>query len=484
MSHSHDHHHHHHAGEEPRAEDVAPDAAGQSLADALRASFRILKAIMFLLIVVFLCSGITTVRNSEEALVFRFGRLRLNPADGKPYGPGLLTAFPYPIDERIRVPTRQRTTRTIWAHWFNMRDEDRGKPLGELAGMYSAGLDPAKDGALLTADHGLVHVKWTLTYRIDDLARYVRTVADGVEGEQDALVTVLLENAAIKVVSTYTAEEVTRSKTAAVAREVMTEVNAALDRLDTGIRVESLEPEPTVPLSTLSAFSEVTKAENEKGSRIQEANKQANELLAQTTGGAQEYLAGVLDLRDAALRVGDAEKVAKLEAALGRTFDDDASHTSPGQIHASLPAAALADLRDALSRWTAARHEGRKADADALAARIDHDPGIRVSGEAGSRISAARSFYTRAVQGIEGDVANYQAHLVEYQRNPALLVNRLWEQTKQKLLTQAGVTKIGIPRGAKEVRIIVGPDPRQKELDEIEKLKKEVAEKGKTIAPG
>jgi len=149
-----------------------------------------------------------------------------------------------------------------------------------------------------------------------------------------------------------------------------------------------------------------------------------------------------------------------------------------------LPAAALADLRDTLTRWTVARREGRTADMDTLAARLDHDPGIRVSGEAGSRISAARSFYTRAVQGIEGDVANYQAHLVEYQRNPALLVNRLWEQTKQKLLTQAGVTKIGIPRGAKEVRIIVGPDPRQKELDEIEKLKKEVAEKGKTIAPG
>ena len=45
------------------------DAAGKSLADALRLSFTILKVIMVVLVILFLTSGIFRVQEDENALV-------------------------------------------------------------------------------------------------------------------------------------------------------------------------------------------------------------------------------------------------------------------------------------------------------------------------------------------------------------------------------------------------------------------------------
>jgi len=235
-----------------------------------------------------------------------------------------------------------------------------------------------------------------------------------------------LESAAIRVVAGYSAAEVDRTKTAEMAARVRSEVNAGLDRLGAGIRVESLEPETTVPMDTLDAFAEVTRKENEKSTRIQEARKQANEILTSTAGDAHEYL------------------IEKIEALK--------------QARAAGDASAVADLQ----------------------AEVDEALELRASGQAGSMISQAKAYYTKAVQKIEGDVQGYRAVLDEYSRSPKLLINRLWQETLERLLTADGVTKIVIPPGVKEFRIMIAPDPRQRELDEIEKLRKEKDKTGGT----
>ncbi|HRX85889.1 MAG TPA: hypothetical protein P5572_12800, partial [Phycisphaerae bacterium] len=75
MAHNHDHHHHHHHHHHQGDEtpDVPLDAASESLASALRASFRILKLIMFVLVVLFCFSGVKCIDENEQAVVVRFG---------------------------------------------------------------------------------------------------------------------------------------------------------------------------------------------------------------------------------------------------------------------------------------------------------------------------------------------------------------------------------------------------------------------------
>ena len=69
------------------------DAANQSLSDALRASFRILKGIMMVLVLRYLFSNVRRIESHEQALLLRLGRL--SPTV---YGAGVVWAFPFPID--------------------------------------------------------------------------------------------------------------------------------------------------------------------------------------------------------------------------------------------------------------------------------------------------------------------------------------------------------------------------------------------------
>ena len=54
------------------------DAAQQSLGDALRTSFKILKLAIIVLVILFLASGAFVVEQNEQAIVWRLGK----PAGG------------------------------------------------------------------------------------------------------------------------------------------------------------------------------------------------------------------------------------------------------------------------------------------------------------------------------------------------------------------------------------------------------------------
>ena len=100
----------------PTVEERPLDAAGQSLADALRASFKILKGIMMVLVVLYLFSNAQCVQPHEQALVLRLGRLLPSVKD-----PGLVWAFPYPLDEIVPLPTNKINETLIDSHTFRRR---------------------------------------------------------------------------------------------------------------------------------------------------------------------------------------------------------------------------------------------------------------------------------------------------------------------------------------------------------------------------
>ena len=200
MAHNHDHHHHHHHHhhhEHDDALDVPLDAANESLANALRASFRILKLIMFVLVAMYCFSGVQCIDENEEAVVVRFGKLLPEVR-----GSGLSLAFPYPIDETIVIPTK-RDNRLLVKHWPQLSPEQEAEPLNRVRG--GGGLNPAIDGALLTADKGMVHMQWSLLYRITDLQQYVRYVADDQSLKLDDLITSIVDKVAIHTVAEYSA---------------------------------------------------------------------------------------------------------------------------------------------------------------------------------------------------------------------------------------------------------------------------------------
>src|ERR1019366_2859608 len=114
MSNTHDHPHSH-----PDPEPVIPpaelaavpleDAGAQALDEVLRSSFKVVKILMILLVLVFIGSGMFTVNPNEIAVVLRFGK-PVGLAREQLLKPGLHFALPYPIDEIVRLPIGQSIT--------------------------------------------------------------------------------------------------------------------------------------------------------------------------------------------------------------------------------------------------------------------------------------------------------------------------------------------------------------------------------------
>ncbi len=408
-----------HSHRDPAVTEAPLDAANQSLADALRASFRILKGIMLVLVVLYLISNVRRVDSHEEALVLRLGTLRPHV-----YQAGLVWAFPFPIDEIVPLPTKKSNDLIVESHTFKRRPEEIGKPLSFIS-RGSRGLNPALDGALLTADAGLVHVTWKVTYKIDDVRSYVSNfVSDKLEAAEDLLRT-QIETVGIHVAAGMTAEEIVRTRVDYVQTEMVHRVNERLAALDSGLVVTRIEMyEPTPPIPVRGAFDNTQRAENAKQSRIHAAEQGRTKTLNEAAGAVHEELVALLD---------DIERIERMNP-------DGATGTS---------AKVLTELR----------------------AELDDMLEDRVEGRAGRMMKDAGSYLSVVVGRIQGDVELYRTLVPEYERNPALLIGRLWEQTSQAIMNHRGVTKIMRPPGT-EFWLHVGVDPEQARVEEVDRLKK------------
>ena len=91
----------------------------RALNEALQSSFKVVRVIMVILAIAFLGSGITKIDNNKRALHLRFGEYiaTLNP--------GLVWAWPYPIDELVQIPVNENRTITSDVGW---RTEDEESP--------------------------------------------------------------------------------------------------------------------------------------------------------------------------------------------------------------------------------------------------------------------------------------------------------------------------------------------------------------------
>jgi membrane protease subunit HflK len=385
------------------------DAANQSLSDALRASFRILKGIMMVLVLLYIFSNVRRVESHEQALLLRLGHL--SPIV---YDAGVVWAFPFPIDEIVPLPTRQSNDLPIDSHTFSRRPDEIGKPL-TFIGRGMEGLNPALDGALLTADAGLVHTKWKVTYKFDDVRSYVSQIVGKDVEAATRLIRYLVETVGIHVAGEHTAEEMIRTRVDDVQNEMRKRVNDRLEELHSGIEVTRIEMfEPTPPIPIREAFDGTQRAENAKQKRIQDAQQQRTKMLSEAAGAAFPRVIQLLNQIDKG---------------------------------------------------------GKDASAEAGRKKLDLLLTTEVEGNAGRLLKDAGAYRSVVVGRMQGDVDLYRTLLPEYERNAPLLIGRLWEQTRQDIFAAAGVIKFYRPPGC-QIRLHVPFDPEQARLEEERRLTK------------
>ncbi len=257
------------------------DAGAAALADALSSSFKFVKAMMVVLVAVFLGSGIFTVNPNEAAVVLRFGQ-PVGSGQDQILGQGLHWSFPYPIDEIVRIPIGESRTVTATNCWY------RVTPEMEISGglpMELASLQPGVDGYALTADGNIIHARATAKYRISDPLRYSFSFLDVTNLLENAL-----NNAVLHTAARFTAESALYRDKIGFRESVRLRFLQTIQRANLGVELEPIEVQTFPPMFVRAAFNEVLEAEQVLSQTRNKAEGEAIEITRRAVGEGQAII--------------------------------------------------------------------------------------------------------------------------------------------------------------------------------------------------
>lgn len=257
------------------------EAGSRALNDAMRSSLRILKVLMALVAAVVALSGALMVEPNEVAIVLRFGK-PAGAGAAQLLKPGLHWAFPYPIDEIVRVPAGQSHTVTSTAGWHAVTPEQQARgeepqPRGTLA--------PGADGYLIAGDGNIFHARATLKYRISDPWQYAFMFSSA-----SNVLQALLNSSLIHAAAGVSAESAIYRDKLAFRDAVLAEVTDGIARHRLGVTLDPFDVQVVAPVDVRGAFEAVLAAEQERSQKINEARGYANETTLKAGGQAQAIL--------------------------------------------------------------------------------------------------------------------------------------------------------------------------------------------------
>ncbi|MGB8852391.1 MAG: SPFH domain-containing protein [Pirellulales bacterium] len=390
------------------------DPAQQSLAEALRVSFGILKFAMIGLLVAYAFSGLFSVGSNEVALRLRFGDY-VGDAAGRVLERGTYLAAPFPIEEVVKVDTRPVSLVLDKEFWFETTAQEKTLSRTQMQGLKAMPLNPLRDGSLITGDSNIAHAKWTLTWRIADPVAYLTNV-----GSRDlalAIVRLVAQQGIVHMAAHLAADDLLRG---VVDRDVaLGAMQRRLDDMRTGLVVEQLVLDKvSAPMRVAGSFDAVTTAESDRAGRIVAAEQERSRILAETAGEASGRLLALIAAHEQAAERGD---VTAAQAA------DEAITT------------ALQGLS------------------------ID---GVSIGGDVARRLNAARTYRTQIVEQVAGEAQTFEQLLPQFEQTPLLVLSKLWEDARERILTGKDVETFYTVPGQLELQLNRDPNlqkERQKE---------------------
>jgi regulator of protease activity HflC (stomatin/prohibitin superfamily) len=407
------------AGAAPQGEMLDP--AQQSLAEALRLSFGILKITMLLLLVVYAFSGTFSVGSNEVALRLRFGDYVGAPGE-RVLERGTYLAAPFPIEQIVKVDTRPMTLSLHREFWFETGGDERGKTRDEIRRGRQGPLNPVRDGSLLTGDMNIAHARWTVTFHVSDPVAYITNVGDKPLAEN--LVSCAVQQGVVQAVAQLPADDLLKG---IMNRETAIGVaQRRLDEMAAGLSIDQLTLDRvSAPGSVMASFDAVTTAETDRAQRIVAAQQDRARILGEAAGEGSDKLRELIEAYERATETGT----------------------------------------------TAEQHATEKAIDEALAALRVSD--VPIGGEVANIINAAKTYRTQVVERVKGDSETFSRLLPQYQQNPRIILSRLWEDAREQILTGDVETFFTAPG---QLQLQLNRDPviqKQRQQEQIRQLKEQ-----------
>lgn len=418
----------------PRPGEVSMDPAQQSLAEALRITFRVIQGVMLLLIVLFLASGFDTVSEGERGVRLAFGKVQQSNLP-----PGRQFHLPYPMGELVKVSTGQRTVTLSREYYPELTEAQRTQAIESLAGRKQT-LIPGRDGSLVTGDGNIAHARWTAQYRVDDVANFVENLH---REDVDQIVRAAVRRGVVQTVSELSIDQLLKQSLAS-ARVGADEVAEAsiesrvrriaqetLDSMRSGLRIDRVTLDDRIPpLRVYSEFQSVSKAEADAATAREQALRERRQLLNAIAGAAHEELIALIDDFEVSLAAGDD---AESDALLAR-------------ILAVIDGAPVGEDEET------------------------------VSGEVTRRINDARRYRTDVRNSAQAAASRFEAKLAQYQTNPSVFIATEWTTAYNDFLENSLAELFPIPPGSSTLELILNSDPAIARELEIERNQRQAEE--------
>ncbi|MBE6748762.1 MAG: FtsH protease activity modulator HflK [Ruminococcaceae bacterium] len=198
-------------------------------------------------------TGVYKVDSNEVAVVLRFGKLVGTTTEEQIKDPGLHLAFPYIIDEVIKVPVETVQEITVETHYSADTAINRNIKTG---------------GYVITGDSNLVLIRSVVKYKVSDPVRYALYI-----NEINEMVTGVVSGETVPLVTSMPVDSVLTTEKTKLSGDLKKNVQEVLNELDCGITITNIELTNVIPPNeTKDAFDAVNTASVKKQTLIQEAN--------------------------------------------------------------------------------------------------------------------------------------------------------------------------------------------------------------------
>ena len=281
----------------------AMDPANQSLADALRLSFRVLQVVIFVLLGLFLVSGFQTVEKGQSGVMLRFGRI-VTVDDQQALQPGLRhNLLPFPAGEFVIFDVENRGVDLGDAFWPRIPPNRTLEQAVDAAAPRGA-IRPGRDGSVITGDADLAHLKVHAAYEITDPVRFVERL-NVAEANVDRVVRLALQRAVVHTAARLTLAQLVDSPDD-VIDGIRKGAQRALDDLDCGIDLTDVKvPDTRPPLSIVKVYRELQNAREESRREIEKARQDAVQTLINMVGADFDLVADLIERFEEARDLGD-----------------------------------------------------------------------------------------------------------------------------------------------------------------------------------
>lgn len=229
------------------------------------------KLVVVAAVVLVILSGIYRVESNEVAVVLRFGKLVGDTVEEQIKEPGLHFAFPFFVDEVIKVPVQTVHETEIITHYG-------------IDGRILA--DVRYNGYLLTGDNNTILIRIKVKYTIGDIVKYTLHSCDA-----DSVIDGVISSELTQSVTHMTIDEVMTTGKASLSQQLLVRSQELLDELGTGIVISNVEfTEIVPPTQVIGMFNLVTDAAVQYTTTIQLANDIANTAKIEAQASANKLI--------------------------------------------------------------------------------------------------------------------------------------------------------------------------------------------------